>query len=138
MVYPPPSIFWNWRCPWKVENVKVAKRALSPIADSWAKSLLCLSTLVTGCGGELGPPIDENSIFPGTELIEIGSPGPMCRVSTQPTFSWKATGRKLVFVGIFVANISVRDGQIVNVGENVWAWNSGLGTGREGNVFYTQ
>jgi hypothetical protein len=115
---------------------------LSSVAARLAAGSFFMCILITGCGrGPLEPPVDEefdNPVFAGAKLIEIGSPGPLCSVSTQPTFSWKATGQQLDFVGIFVANIAVRAGQIVNVEANVWAWNSGLGTGREGNVFYTQ
>jgi hypothetical protein len=30
------------------------------------------------------------------------------------------------------------DGKILNTAANVWAWHTGLGTGREGNVRYDQ
>jgi hypothetical protein len=83
-------------------------------------------------------PADTNLDNPilGGALIAISTPSPDCTVGTQPAFAWHATGRKLLYVGVFQSNISVAEGQIVNPLANVWAWHSGLGSGRDGNVFF--
>lgn len=106
--------------------------------------LLALTYAVgMGCGsGAAGPgdarlPIDSlasNSVVPGTSLINVLAPALGCVTSTSPGFAWVATGRSLVMLGVFVENIDVRQQSITNPEANVWAWHTGLGLGREGNV----
>lgn len=99
-----------------------------------------LLLMSSGCGGGGPPavrPLDEplgNPIFPGAIRILVATPGSGCVVGTQPTFTWTVTGQRIVYVGLFRSNIAVRDGRIVNTEDNIWAWHSGLGTAREGNV----
>lgn len=106
--------------------------------------LLLLSALLIGCAAaspeEPVEPADSSSpnpVFPGSSLISISQPQSGETTTTTPSFAWTATGRRLVFVGIFNENLSIRDGRIANPESNVWAWHSGLGTGREGSIFFT-
>ena len=82
------------------------------------------------------PPLDNNAIFSSSSLIETVAPANNDTVSATPAFAWVATGRKLVYLGIFVANIDIKDNKIVNIKDNIWAWHSGLGKGREGFVSF--
>jgi hypothetical protein len=88
------------------------------------------------------PPPDQslptpNPIFPGAILITVGVPQANSTVSTTPEFSWEATGQQLVFLAVFNTNIIVSNNAIANPQNIVWAWNTGLGTGREGSVFFS-
>src|SRR5258708_1452037 len=96
---------------------------------------VAFSILGTACsGGSVVKPSDDplnNPMFSGAALISIGGPGSGCRVSSQPVFTWAATGKRLVYAGVFSENVTVSEGTIVNTNTNVWAWHSGLGTARE-------
>jgi hypothetical protein len=105
-----------------------------------------LATLAGGgiaCGGEGRPPVApqdtafHNPAFAGAQLITVGTPGSGCHTGLKPTFTWQATGRKMVYVGVFRSNISISDDRIVNTSDNIWAWHSGLGRAREGNVAFS-
>ena len=88
----------------------------------------------------MAPPEDyefHNPIFPDSYFIETGVPGFGETVSSTPTFTWRVTRNQLVFLGVFTENIVVKNNSIVNAYDIVWAWHSGLGTGREGNVFFS-
>lgn len=80
----------------------------------------------------------NNTIFPNANLIEVGVPAMNAVVNTTPSFSWNNTGKKAVFIAIFTNNIIVQQDPptIVNVNDIIWAWNTGLDTGREGSIFY--
>ncbi len=82
--------------------------------------------------------IDTNALFAGTEMIEVGRPTPGCVVEPQPIFEWFATGKRLVAGAVFRSNISVSQGTISNPGAAVWIWHSGLTSGREGFVRWSQ
>ena len=105
---------------------------------------IILLSLCSGCSGAgTGPtsPLDaslNNAMFPGATLVIVGTPSNNCRVGPQPAFTWQATGKSLVFVGVFTQNVSVANGSIQNTSDNVWAWHSGMGTAREGNVSFQQ
>jgi len=78
-----------------------------------------------------------NPVFPNSTLIEVGVPRFGDTVAETPTFTWRVTGRRYVYLGVFSNNFVVSNGNIININDNVWAWHSGLGTGREGNVSYS-
>lgn len=76
-----------------------------------------------------------NTIFPEAHyLIETGIPGFDEKTNSMPSFTWKVTGQRYVYLAIFKNNIIVQSNRIQNIKDNVWAWHSGLGTGREGWV----
>jgi hypothetical protein len=49
---------------------------------------------------------------------------------------FRSLNAKSFFIGIFSNKISASIEEILNVDEMVWAWHSGLGTGRNGSVLY--
>jgi hypothetical protein len=51
-------------------------------------------------------------------------------------FTWEDQGRPSVFLAIFVGTPIVVENKIRNEESLVWAWHSGLGTGRAGLVHY--
>ena len=67
-----------------------------------------------------------------------GGGGMLASVSLTPSFIWESSPNKLVFVGIFLNNIEFVPGSntISNENDNIWAWHSGLGTGRIGLVAF--
>jgi len=79
----------------------------------------------------------RNPIFSNSEFIEARTPVFDDTIQTNPTFTWKVTGQRFVFLGIFSENIIVKDNSIINTSANVWSWHSGLGAGREGNVKFS-
>ncbi|MDB4875583.1 MAG: hypothetical protein JWM41_2029 [Gemmatimonadetes bacterium] len=102
--------------------------------------VLILATALS-CGAGAGPPpvapgdsVFHNPLFAGASLITVGNPKANCHTTATPTFTWQATGERMVFAGLFRSNISESDGRIVNTIDNIWAWHSGLGRAREGNV----
>lgn len=102
-----------------------------------------LSFLAASCAlpaAEPSPPADQNlpnPVIPDADLITIGIPASNSTVSTTPDFSWTATTKGLVYLAVFSANIQVAGGGIANPQDIVWAWNTGLKTGREGSVKFT-
>lgn len=112
----------------------------------WPGLFLVASMMGLGCGA-LAPcdplfeacPIEDaglfNPVFPDAELVTLGSPN-LCVVNRTPTFTWESTGQRLVFAGIFSRNVTIVRQSIGNTVDNVWAWHTGLGTGREGNVAF--
>lgn len=78
-----------------------------------------------------------NPIFPNSDLIDVRTPKLGDTVTSTPTFTWVVTGRKYVYLGIFSQNLVIKDGNIANINANIWAWHSGLGTGREGDVSFS-
>lgn len=107
-----------------------------------ARGLALLATVmfVGGCEGDGFPseppdPQFDNAVFSeASHFVVVGEPAPSSVVGTTPTFTWQNTRQRFVFVGVFIDNIVVHDGAIVNADDNVWAWHSGLGTAREGAV----
>lgn len=97
----------------------------------------CESTL--GPGPEPDPNGLQSSgrppspVIAGARLISRGTPA-FCAPSIRPTFSWEPTGRLHVQAAVFSENIQVTDGSIENAREIVWLWHSGMSTGREGFV----
>jgi hypothetical protein len=87
------------------------------------------------------PPADaglENTVFPGAKhFIETGSPEFGSTTDSVPSFTWKATGQKLVFLAIFNDNIDIKDNRIQNLNNIIWGWHSGFGRGREGFVQFS-
>jgi hypothetical protein len=108
--------------------------------------VLGLCGFIAGCGFDMGPqnpvrPSDAeftNTVFPQTFLIEARVQIVCTSAGPQLVFTWQSTGQPLVFVGVFDENIAVAGGRIVNSDANIWAWHSGLGRGREGNVLFSQ
>ena len=105
--------------------------------------ILPILVLFTACsegGGDGEPPfipLDNNTIFLTEEIIVSSPSNGDTLFTTTPGFVWEATPNDLVFVGIFTDNISVNPGSGINNKEdNIWAWHSGLGTGRVGNISF--
>ncbi len=106
---------------------------------------IILHIILYGCandGAGTEPPQDiglDNSIFPDTNLIELNSPTAGEVVTNdQPHFSWKSSGNTMVFLGLFTKSISIKGKNISNVNDIVWAWHSGLGKGRAGDVEFLE
>ena len=61
-------------------------------------------------------------------------------MSSKPFLSWVPTGLRFVMVGIFdsIPEVSQINGfHISNPSSLIWAWNTELGTGREGAIHYS-
>ncbi len=88
-----------------------------------------------GAEGENGnpDPTYQNQLFSGTARINAAKDGS----SYQPGFSWIATGYRHVVCAVFKSPIHVKENQITNADDVVWIWHTGLGTGREGNIRYS-
>jgi hypothetical protein len=87
--------------------------------------------------------------FHGTsrDLINFSSSGKITQVipydyydtiSNYPVFVWEKTGSKNVMIAIFNDRISIdyEKQQIKNLNAIVWAWNTGMSTGKEGAVSF--
>ena len=111
---------------------------------------LLVFLIITGCAAPLMDmaepkpektqepiPKDNNPIFPGTKKIESALPDDNDTVSLPIQFTWTATGADLVYLGIFNQKIDMALGKIKNINDNIWAWHSGLGQGREGSVVFS-
>jgi len=123
---------WAWGSPQVVDSSRHMRASTLSFA---VVSLAC-------CVGDRTPTNTDdpsnNPIFPGTVPIITVLPKNGCKVKLDTLrFSWDATGAALVYVGVFNAQIDVREGRIVNKAANVWAWHSGLGRGNEGNVQFS-
>lgn len=57
-------------------------------------------------------------------------------VSSKPSLQWSGGG-ELVATGIFKNRIETTEKGIKNIQDIVWLWHSGLGTGRNGSVKFT-
>jgi hypothetical protein len=59
-------------------------------------------------------------------------------VSSRPSFIWEETKSKYVMVAIFSERIDMdlQTNRIANEEAMVWAWNTGMSTGREGSIGY--
>jgi hypothetical protein len=57
-------------------------------------------------------------------------------ISSRPAFAWTSTNSKYVMVAIFNERIAIdyEKNQIRNINSIVWAWNTGMGTGREASI----
>jgi hypothetical protein len=96
---------------------------------------LLLAACSSGAEGESAPFVYNNNIFPKTATLAAAA-SPMG--SSVPNLSWPATGEPFVVAAFFVHRIDVASGIITNVGDLVWIWHTGLPTGREGNVTWSQ
>ncbi|MFC1573529.1 hypothetical protein ACFL6M_08040 [Candidatus Eisenbacteria bacterium] len=101
---------------------------------------LCL--IACGCEGETAPapPSDHdlgNLLFPSAEHEIVTSlPAHESVTDSIPDFTWVQTSQPIVFVGVFDENVQIQNARVVNVADNVWAWHTGLGTGREGFITF--
>jgi hypothetical protein len=76
-------------------------------------------------------------IIAGTTLIRVTAPYFDTIIYRNPSVIWEPTASKNVIAAIFDAdNIEASSDEILNFEDVIWAWHSGLGTGREGSVFY--
>ena len=102
--------------------------------------VLLLGVLACGVSDPAGPAeaTIANHVFAGTQLIDVGRPTVGCVVDPHPILEWFATGQPLVAGAVFSTNISVSQGTISNRGAAVWIWHSGLTSGREGFVRWSQ
>lgn len=76
-------------------------------------------------------------IIARTTLIKVSAPYFDTIAYRNPSIVWEPTGSKNVIAAIFDAdNIEANSDEVLNFEDVVWAWHSGLGTGREGSVFY--
>lgn len=100
-------------------------------------------------------PFVPNPIFPNTERIYAPSiiyvlDGIVYRTlgddasidvpdtfPSTPSFGWHATGKSLVMVAVFDSRISVAQNSILNKDDIVWIWHSGLYTGNEGSIRFS-
>jgi hypothetical protein len=102
--------------------------------------LAALVLLIPACAGDGYPTAPEDDEFDNAvfshvnRLIEISQPAMNSTTTTTPSFAWRATGRRFVYVGVFEDNIVVRDRDVVNVQDNIWAWHTGLGTSNDGGA----
>ena len=121
------------------------------------KSLLILLIMLFACTRDefLNRPFTGNSLFPGTERIIVNeysyySNGVLYIVddaitSVQkpdtfprtPSFSWNPTDAKLVVAAVFNSRIQVNSSGIINKNNTVWMWNTGMNTGKEGSIAYS-
>ena len=100
--------------------------------------LLLCSLIFLGCASPDSPvPNDNNALFPGSDIITTIHPAHDSIVDTENCeFTWDSIGETHVFLGIFTKSIDVSNNTIVNINDNIWAWHTGLGTGRDGDVFF--
>jgi len=100
---------------------------------------LCLAIVACGDSASFekaaGKFVHQNNIFAKTsrltasaQLTEVG----------QPSFSWNATSKKHVICAIFKERIQVKNNLITNQDKVIWIWHTGFGTGREGNILFSQ
>lgn len=105
--------------------------------------LLLLSMLFLPCCKKgRGEPIDpwlsgHSPIFQHTIKINVLSPYLDTLTTSTPSIFWEPTGQPIVMAAIFNDNnINVSNNNITNWNRAVWAWHSGMGTGREGNLLF--
>jgi hypothetical protein len=110
--------------------------------NSW-RLIACLAVLpllIPACSDDDYPmsPIDnefDNAVFSHVNrLIEISQPAMYSTTTTTPSFAWRATGGRFVFLCVFENNIVIRDQCVVNFWDNIWAWHTGLGTSNDGSA----
>lgn len=94
---------------------------------------MALAFSACGAEGDAVDPTYQNQVFSGTDRINAAQDGSVY----QPGFSWIATGYRHVVCAVFNSPIHVKQNQITNADEVVWIWHTGLGTGREGNIRYS-
>ncbi len=58
-------------------------------------------------------------------------------LNSEPSFRWDSLDISLVTVAIFNQPINVYKGAIVNTGNLIWQWHSGMESGKEGNIQYS-
>lgn len=96
--------------------------------------ILACAWITVGCGDESGyDPTYQNLLFTGTVRVDAAQDGP----ASQPGFSWVATGWRHVVCAVFRSPIHVAQNKITNTEDLAWVWHTGFGTGREGNVRYS-
>jgi len=84
-------------------------------------------------------PKDDNPIFAGANRIITLLPlVDENDTSITPQFTWTVTGNKFVYLGLFTESIDVKNNRITNIEDNIWAWHSGIGKGREGDVLFSE
>lgn len=105
--------------------------------------IIIIFTLLFSCASpptSPSAPLDnefENTVFVNTILIETGLPEFASITDSVPTFTWRVTGNKLVFLSIFNENIELKNNRITNIQDIIWAWHSGTGNGRAGNIQFS-
>ncbi len=74
------------------------------------------------------------------DLFEPFYDHPFDTVSDKPVFIWSKTNSEYVMVAVFSERISIdyNKNQISNSEDIVWAWNTGMQEGIEGNIAYDQ
>jgi len=96
---------------------------------------LLFSLATSACGGGAGEAsfAFDNNVFSRTSRLNAATSGD----ARMPSVSWPSTGRRLVVAGFFTKRLDVRQNVITNQNDVFWIWHSGLTTGREGNVTWS-
>ena len=101
---------------------------------------ICVAVIIACCDKGPNDPPDiryKNPVFSSADyFIESGPPDSGDTTGATPGFAWEATGQDLVYLSVFDTNIQASSNRILNSERIVWSWHSGLGTGREGAVFF--
>jgi len=81
---------------------------------------------------------EGDEIIRNPDFIEIIPYNYFDTISPHPAFVWTSTNSKYVMVAIFNERVAIdyEKNQIRNINSIVWAWNTGMGTGRESNIGY--
>lgn len=83
-------------------------------------------------------PPENLPLFAGTDRINLTSPSSgQILISNQPEFSWIGKGSNLVMMAVWDQLPEISNGKINNISNIQWLWHSGLGTGLNGYVQYS-
>lgn len=124
-------------------------RLLLAVGNDWATTLesVAVST-VCGAGVQIAntsrgvvafryAPATEQPLFSGAAPITTLLPEPAQVVATTtPRFGWEATGDSSVIVAVFANEPRLSGRKLLNPEAMVWAWFSGLPSGRDGEVAF--
>jgi len=58
-------------------------------------------------------------------------------LTSTPVLKWDSVGVPLIYAGIFSEQILITGGNISNTDDLYWAWHSGMNSGKDGHVSYS-
>ncbi|MBN2613546.1 MAG: hypothetical protein JXB00_18465 [Bacteroidales bacterium] len=72
------------------------------------------------------------------EIIVHGDSGPVDTLTPMPVLRWDSVNVPYIVAAIFSQPIEIEGGVISNTSDIVWIWHSGLETGKDGYVEFTE